>query len=251
MSAYFQKSTQKSQTAWYNECMDANCQTIEYSPVDAPNAHHGRIDYFVEPGTPGYHDPAVSRQHQMDMASQPRRFMWDHKRTRAADLMTDTRYSERDICDMTGLAMPELRWLQTQPDFMDAFEAAKAEQTRRVMNTGVASREFRINQLNRRHQLLSRLMDQRSASMDPESEFFDAETLGVPGVDTGLLVKKTRGIGSGPTMMIVNDFELDRGLLSAFKEIEEHVGKETGQLMERRQIEVVQKMYIGVNIDDV
>ena len=224
--------------------MDAQSQTTQV--LEQRNAGYGRVEVYSQPGEPGWHSPSQTPSRQ-----EPVRFTWDLKRQRAADLLTDPRYSESDVCDLSGLRREELRWCLMQKDFNDVVDAMLQELRRRVMNTGVAVREFRVACQNERHRGLRQVVAERAASADPGSRFYDPDADNVPGVETGLMVKTLKTLGSGPNATIVPEWSVDRGLLSAFKEIEEHVGKETGQLVEKRQVEVNQKMYIGVNIDDV
>lgn len=73
----------------------------------------------------------------------------------------------------------------------------------------------------------------------------------VPGGNTGLLVRTTKGIGSGDTFQIVDEYAVDTGLLRELREHEKQAAQELGQWIDKSEVEQTTKAYVTVGPDDL
>lgn len=85
----------------------------------------------------------------------------------------------------------------------------------------LAVREQRLAALQDRHDRMAIVMTERADDMAT-----------VPGGKSGLLVRQIKQIGSGESAQIVEEYKLDTGLLSEFREHEKQVAMELGQWQE-------------------
>lgn len=99
-----------------------------------------------------------------------------------------------------------------------------AQMTREVAGSLpiLAAREKRLEALQDRHNRMVLVMSERAEDM--------AE---VPGGRSGLLVRQLKQIGNGPTAREVEEYKLDTGLLSEFREHEKQLAIELGQWSEQ------------------
>lgn len=177
--------------------------------------------------------------------------LWDSKRERLAELLAEGVLTEAQCAQVCNLRVPEARALSAERWFVERVDSLRAEASARSLRLGVATREFRLGQLNQRHALLQRVVRERAASADPESEFYVEGAERVPGAATGLLARKLRVIGQGPSAQVVEDWELDSAALKAFDAVEAAAAAETGGRVHRAQVDVTQKLYVGIDVGRV
>lgn len=65
----------------------------------------------------------------------------------------------------------------------------------------------------------------------------DPEMMKAAGGSTGLLVRKLKQIGSGENAELVEEFEVDTGLLKEMREHEKQAAQELGQWVERQTMD--------------
>jgi hypothetical protein len=58
-----------------------------------------------------------------------------------------------------------------------------------------------------------------------------------PGADTGLLMRTWKQIGSGDSAVIVEEYQVDTGLLKALLDHEKQAAQELGQWSEKARVE--------------
>lgn len=85
----------------------------------------------------------------------------------------------------------------------------------------LAAREKRLEALQDRHNRLNVIMTERADDMQT-----------APGGKSGLLVRQLKQIGSGESAQVVEEYKLDTGLLSEFREHEKQMAIELGQWAE-------------------
>jgi hypothetical protein len=91
----------------------------------------------------------------------------------------------------------------------------------------ITERESRIRAYQDRWERMTRVITERAA--DPKMK-------GVPGGTTGLLCHTFKMVGSGPAAMLVDEYEVDTGLLREARAHEEQAAKELGQWTEKREL---------------
>lgn len=103
--------------------------------------------------------------------------------------------------------------------------AARIDEIRAAISKGreklaILDQERRAAKQNARWEALHQVIEERAQHAD-----FAA----APGGKTGLLARKLKQIGSGDTAQLVEEFEVDTGLLNEARRLEELVSKEYGQ----------------------
>ncbi len=92
-----------------------------------------------------------------------------------------------------------------------------------MVKHSIAVKDDRVKAQQLRWEKMHRVIDARAA--DPEMQR-------APGGETGLLVKSFKTLGSGPLATVVEEYEVDTGLLAEMRKTEEHVAHELGQWVE-------------------
>lgn len=103
--------------------------------------------------------------------------------------------------------------------------AARIEELRTALAQGilkVSIRETdqRLSRQQDRWDRMHRVIEERANSPEMEA---------VAGGKTGLLVRKLKQIGAGDNAQVVEEYEVDTGLLSEIRKHEEHAARELGQ----------------------
>lgn len=110
-----------------------------------------------------------------------------------------------------------------QGDDITAIMARQAPLTKDVAGVLpiLAVRDNRLAAQQERHDRMRLVMDERAADMQT-----------VPGGKSGLLVRQVKQIGNGDSAREVEEYKLDTGLLSEFREHEKQIAQELGQWQE-------------------
>lgn len=98
----------------------------------------------------------------------------------------------------------------------DRLEALQAEVAKQVEDYAISQKVFRIATKDLLHSLLEQVRVARSK--------------GETGIETGLIVKQLKAVGSGENAIFVEEFKLDDALLAAFERLEHSAAEELGQL---------------------
>ena len=158
----------------------------------------------------------------------------------AEDKLTDAQIAKRLKIGRTTLH----RWKQ-----IPAFAAKVAEFVQQteaeILKRGIARKARRVEALHARWLKMQRIIEDRSAA--PEMQH-------VAGGKTGLLVRQLKSIGSGPAAQVVEEFEVDTGLLKELREHEKQAAVEMGQWTEKRDVTSGGepfKVYVGFDPDSV
>jgi hypothetical protein len=131
-----------------------------------------------------------------------------------------------EIAAQAGVTDRQLRNWRADP----AFAARVEEVARRLgdvsLRRAIARRARRVAALDRRWQAVQQVIAERAA---------DPTMLGVPGGTTGLLVRTLKSIGSGSAAQVVEEFQVDTGLLQQILNLEKQAAQELGQWSEKRE----------------
>ncbi len=117
-------------------------------------------------------------------------FRWTGRREEAALLIAEDRLTNIEIAAKVGVTRQSIREWKQYPEFMARVDSHVAAMSDAVRERGIANRERRVAALHDRWRRMLRLMEDRAAEM-----------VGVPGGETGLLVKQIKAVkvkGRGP-----------------------------------------------------
>ena len=172
-------------------------------------------------------------------------FRWTGRREEAALLIAEDRLTNKQIAAKVGVVRQSIREWKQNPEFMARVESHVAAMAEAAMERGIANRERRIAALDDRWHRMLRLIEDRAQEM-----------AGVPGGETGLLVKQvklikvrgygTRGKGTAAQLALweapdgendtpdtgtveVAEYVLDGVLLKELREHEKQAAMEAGQ----------------------
>jgi hypothetical protein len=149
---------------------------------------------------------------------------WNRKREYAAELLAESLLSYKEICAKVKCSTVALRNWRNTEEFKKRVDDLAAELRLEIRNKGIAILENRVMSYNDRWQRMQRVITERAA---------DKQFQGVPGGETGLLCHKVKSIGSGEFATMVDEYEVDTGLLKEMREHEEQAAKELGQWQDK------------------
>jgi hypothetical protein len=139
----------------------------------------------------------------------------------AAELIAAGEMSLTAIAAQLGIGRTTLWAWRHDPAFARLVAQRVEEHRAEILLHGIALKEQRIKALADRWDRMRRLIEARAADMQ-----------GVPGGDTGLLVRRVRGIGQGDNFRQVETYETDVGLLRELHRVEESAARQLGQWQE-------------------
>lgn len=155
-------------------------------------------------------------------------------------------------------ATPEqLRRWRAHPEFQAEVNKVSAQATEKIYESGLALKSRRVMELQKRHALLTEVMERREewAAVNAEdnivTDTIAGEAIMIPGLDTGTIVLRRKSVGSGENQHIFLEAEIDLPLLRELRAIEEHIARELGQWRPEAQVSVDVKLYAGIDISQV
>lgn len=151
-------------------------------------------------------------------------FSWTKSSEHAAQLVADGKLTFRVIGKKVGVSDVTLRSWRTHPEFQARVSRIVAEYKEETRRIGIAVREQRIRAQNSRWNKLQRIIQERGR---------DAKHQGVPGWETGLLTHDIKSVGSGDSMVVVDLYQLDTGLLKAMLDLEKQTPQDLGEWSEK------------------
>ena len=124
---------------------------------------------------------------------------------------------------LAGFRWPEKQaWeLLGKPRIVGAIEEHRAA----IRAEGIANRQNRVDAQNARWAALQTIVVERAEEAGGERPG--------GGRGTGFLVKQYKQVGQGPAAQLVEEWAVDKALLSEFRELEEHTARELGQWVEK------------------
>jgi len=110
--------------------------------------------------------------------------------------------------------------LAKNPKIAVRIAEIRATLSKGMETLSIRQTEYRLKYQQLRHERLHQIIEERAA--DPVMQ-------AAPGGSTGLLVRKLKQLGSGDSASIIEEYEVDTGLLTEARKLEEHAAKELGQ----------------------
>lgn len=156
-----------------------------------------------------------------------RAWRWDARKEQAALLIAEGELSFDEIAVRLNTGRRTLYdWLEHEE-----FAARVKEHTTRLGQLAerfvIARRAARLSSKQQRWRKLQCIIDARAA---------DPSHARAPGGGTGLLVRHQKMLGSGDNATLVEEFEVDTGLLKEMRDLETESAKECGQWTEKREL---------------
>jgi hypothetical protein len=145
----------------------------------------------------------------------------------AAEHLADDRLTDVQIAKLAGVSRAALSKWEKIPTFMQRVEDIRERAAKKLEAKSLEDRQYRLEQLKDRHNALLALVKARGSS---------GEMVGVPGGETGFVIRRTRVVGVGATAEHVTENVLDTGLLDMFLKIEKQAPQEMGQWTEKSDL---------------
>jgi hypothetical protein len=158
----------------------------------------------------------------------PRPFKWTAPKRRAVEMLASDEVPDAGIAAAVSVNRATLLRWKSHPEFAAAVREAVAALGEAARRHAVGRRAARVKALDDRRHTLQRVIAERAAA--PEMQ-------GVPGGTTGHLCRTVKGIGSGETFQVVEEFEVDTGLLRELREHEKQAAQELGQWADKHVVE--------------
>ncbi len=145
-------------------------------------------------------------------------FRWSDAAKEAAELLGSQEFSLIEIAEKVGVSRQTLHNWRQNGEFLERVDDLRQATREEVRRHGIAIIERRVIALQDRWRRLQRVIEARGEDMAH-----------IPGGETGLLVRRIKSIGSGPTAREVEEYAVDTGLLNELREHEKHAAQELGQ----------------------
>lgn len=154
-------------------------------------------------------------------------FAWGFKQRRAARLVAQDRVGDRQIAHTCAIGIATLTRWKREPEFAARVAEIRAELEAREVDALLAERQRRVRLLDRRHEVLEAVIEERAA---------EDKMRAIPGGTSGLVARKYKMIGFGKQAQRVEEYEVDVATLRELREIEKQAAIELGQWTEKREL---------------
>jgi hypothetical protein len=151
--------------------------------------------------------------------------VWTEQRDKAARLVADGRKTEASIAAEVGISTRTLERWRTQPEFQERVERYIQAAEVKARECAIARKMARVAALQERWQALQQIRAERGQALAGQ---------GIPGGETGDLVRSVKTIGQGERAQVVTEYELDAALLRELRAHEEQAARELGQWNDQR-----------------
>lgn len=148
------------------------------------------------------------------------------RREQAAQLLAEDRLTSKKIAELCEISEQGLDAWKKRPDFKERIAELTQAYADKALKTGLALRERRIAELWSRHDKFRQIIEERAA---------DPSLVGVPGGNTGMVVRSTKVVGK----QVYESFSTDTRLSKEMRGIEEQIARELGQWQEQIKVEDV------------
>ena len=170
---------------------------------------------------------------------------WNQTKESAAQMLAQDEFTIDEIVIKLGIDRKTIYNWKKRPEFQARVEEHVQEFGDAKMRYAIANRNRRLRNLNDRLERLHQVIRDRAA--DPSMQ-------DVPGGKTGLMVRTVKSVGSGPAAQVVEEYEVDTGVLKEAREHEKQAAIECGQWTEKKDLTTGGqpfKIYAGFSPDDV
>lgn len=168
--------------------------------------------------------------------------------------------SNEQIAEKVGVARQTLDNWKRLPEFAARVREHQETWREQIKAEGIANRQNRVDALNDRWLKMQQVIEARAE-----------ELAGVPGGDTGLLVRQAKLVKvydakgtpgedeEGETLysakrdVVMYEYAVDTALLKEMRETEKQAAQDLGQWSEKQEHagEILVRQYVGVDVDSV
>jgi len=160
-------------------------------------------------------------------ASAYKPFEWTAEREQAALLFAENELTDVEIAARVNVCRRTLYIWKEHQEFKDRITAHVKKIGSVLLRHAIAKPARRIAALNARWNKMHQVIEERAA---------DPDLADIPGGKTGLLVRQTKGIGTGKNFQVVEEYAVDTGLLKLMNDTERQAAQECGQWLEKTDI---------------
>jgi transposase-like protein len=164
---------------------------------------------------------------QTEMSGNVRPFRLSARRAKAAQLVAEGALTEAQIAAQLGIHDRQLRRWKKHPVFAELVADIAEKLAAEIRGKGLVELSNRVDALNTRWSRLHSVIDQRAKD----------KTMTAPGADTGLLVRTYKQFGTAKRPKVVEEYEVDTGLLKALLDHEKQAAQELGQWSDKARVE--------------
>lgn len=152
------------------------------------------------------------------------RFNWTKQRETAAVLLAEDELTDTEIAAKVGISARQLWAWKKIPEFRARMDELVRDMGDVAMRYAITRRTRRIKGYDERRDKILKVIAERAE-----------EHAEIHGGDTGLLVKSTKSVGSGPAAEIIDEYAVDVAVLKELRELEKQAAIEAGQWTEKRE----------------
>jgi hypothetical protein len=156
------------------------------------------------------------------MSEKVRKMKLPHKQDEAAQLLAEDRLTDREIAQQLNITERQLYRWKKLPTVADRIEEIRTATAAQILAQGIRRKETRLAKLDGLIEGLDRVIAERSFDM-----------VGVPGGQSGLLVRTIKKIGSGEDAEKVEEYAVDTKTIKEYREVMRHAAVEKGEWTEK------------------
>lgn len=179
------------------------------------------------------------------MSENVKPWKWNKSKLQAAILFAENSLTQEGIAAKVGKSCRQLHRWMARLEFRAKIDEVSKKIEDTIFRQGIAKKAARLAALDKRHRLMSQLIESRSADLSMST---------VAGGSTGLLAHDVKSIGSGENAEKVHVYEFDAALVKEMREHEKQAAQEMGEWTEKKDVTSGGhpfKLYSGFNPDDV
>lgn len=154
-------------------------------------------------------------------------FTWSKRRERAALLVAKDEETDEQIAAALKITRRTLAYWKRNPAFAARVQEHRDRWRRELAAKGLVEKRNRVDALNERWEKMRQIIAERAE---------DEDVANVAGGKTGLIIHRMRVIGTGKNAQLVDEYEVDTGLLKELRAHEEQAAKELGQWVEKGEL---------------
>ena len=156
---------------------------------------------------------------------------WTAAREEAALLVAHDNLTDEQIAAKLSIARATLSVWKITPDFAVRVEEHVQAARAAIRTQGIALVENRVARKQADWERLEQIRQARADKAEVDAD------LRAEGGGTGLVIAKTKILGTGPMATIVTEYAIDTAYLAERDRLEEAVAKELGQRVEKHEVE--------------
>lgn len=152
-------------------------------------------------------------------------FAWTAKVEEALVLMAEDLMTDTEIAVHLKIGRRSLSHWKAHPEFRRRLNEKLAKLADGVLRKGIARKEKRLEALQDRWDRCKQIIEERAA---------DQSLRGIPGGETGLLLRQVKSVGKPAKM--VEEYVVDVALLREMREMEKQAALELGDWTEHHEV---------------